>query len=174
MKPDGAQNKSSTPFYGVFILAINFIAMILLLAGCASYATKAGEESSSKPEHVITAPTDFISKTAFADQLIISPISQDPLFKDLRLTLTGKNAKDVIKAISLLKNDRIVDVGYPSCNCENWKLEIYRGTNYLGTALFVEDAVQIDDEYRDYTGTFKKLDNEISDKMDVLILRKYP
>ena len=117
-------------------------------------------------EHIITAPTNFIRQIASADKVFVRPMAPDPMLKSVRLVLTEKRAKSVIKAVSLLKNDRLADLYYSNCDCENWTLEFYHGTNCLGTATFVDDVVSVDAEYRDETGTLKKIDKEISAKVD--------
>jgi hypothetical protein len=118
--------------------------------------------------HVAIRPAGFIEQTASADKIVVRPMAPD--LKSVSLVLTGKRAKSVVKAVSLLENDRIDGQDYASCNCENWTLEFYNGTNCLGTATFVDNIVNINDEYRDETGTLRKIDDEISKIVDKKVL----
>jgi hypothetical protein len=120
-------------------------------------------------QHVITVPTNFIRQVTSADHVFVRPRSNYPPFASLNLNLTGKKAHDVVRAISLLKNDDIVGEYRPSCGCEDMKLQFYRGTNFLGEAFFVDEVVAIDDEYKDRTGTLQQLHNALEKKMDKAI-----
>ena len=152
----------------LFIISIIGFSFVV---GCVSRESMQSSAKSALPApgHIIIAPTNFVKQISTANRVLVRPIGQNPLFKELKLSLTGKDAKDVVKAISILKKDFEVGVGYLSCNCENWKLEFYHNTNFLGVAHFVDDVVAINGEYTDGTGILKKLDKEISGKKDLLI-----
>ncbi len=146
------------------------ICLLFIVAGCTA-TTNTGSQLHMSTirhigQHVVIAPTNFIQQTASAEYIIVKPTLQDPSIKDISLTLTGKDAQDVVRAISLLRNDRIVGVSYGICGCVDSKLEFYRGTNCLGVALFQDDLVTIGDEYEDHTGTLKKIDKRIWDKVE--------
>lgn len=145
----------------------------ILLFALSKLAAFGNETNTSLPtptvQHIITTPTNFIHQIASADHILIKPRGNDPMFKSLNITLSGKKTEAVVRAISLLKNDDVVGILRSRCDCEDMILEFYHGTNFLAGAFFVEEVVDINGEYKDETGTLEKLHDRLQEKMDKIL-----
>ncbi len=121
---------------------LGFMAMLCLLVGCSLYYRK---------------PTYLICKIALADHIVVTNclhFTPPPGFgygpsghTNYSLTLTGTEAKDIIHAISTLRERREF-YEMSSTALYDWRLRFYRGKLLLGEAGLCGDMVKCgDSEY---------------------------
>jgi hypothetical protein len=134
--------------------------------------TKMSLETNSLPlKHLIVPPADFIRHIRSADNITITSRfnRDDRFYKDFKFVLDANRTREVVNAILLLKIEIVEGEGYTMCNCEDWQLEFFCGTNSIGIANFGGYVVLIDQEYSDKTGFFEKISDEVTDKFISLL-----
>ena len=128
-----------------------FMAMLCLLNGCL-WGYNA-------------APTHLYRQIVPADHIVVTNSLAGHRrmgYENFSKTITGQDAKEVIRAISTLREHREGFCELRSSTYYEWHLQFYRGTKLLGTADLDEGLVQCDDEEYRTSETLKELYNSIA------------
>jgi hypothetical protein len=143
-------------------IATSFVVLIfaiaLLCLGCAGKIVQANVPEDHVAQSFIT-PNEFIQQIKSTDCIIVSNRFSGEFPKDehLSVKLSPEQVREVLAAIGSLKTYPM-DPG--SASAWDLQLQFFHHDKMLGYANFEGAAIVIDREYRDNTGTLKRIYEE--------------
>ena len=134
---------SNNDMKAILKIAVLTFLVIGMSSGCSSEPAPTG----------YVTPTHFISQIASADHIVVTNClaghQRAPKWASFSMTITGRDAKKIIHAISTLREPTYGVGGPMSATFYEWQLQFYRGTELLGTADLSWDLVLCDGEYHE-------------------------
>ncbi len=148
-----------------------FIIVLCLVSGCKSDPRLTNSQTSLHLVPRLTGdvtPTNLVNQITSADHILVTNPSAGhrgaPSYTSFSKTITGPEAREIIWAISSLRAP-IYDPPQPDSLCGyEWRLQFYRGREFLGSADLGECLVRCDGVEYVSPSTLNRLYNRISDE----------